>query len=96
MCCRKKVWWPRGGCLVTRGDLVHVSEWIVAIWRFHTKGTQGKGTTGEISNTILYVNRLWKPPKEILSIKPSEKGVIGGKVLFIFIVFIEINPLIWK
>jgi hypothetical protein len=74
--------------MVTRSDLIHVSEWIIAIWRLHAQGTQGKSTTGEISDTILYVNRLWKSPKEILSIKPSEKGIIGGKVTwFLFFIF---------
>jgi hypothetical protein len=67
--------------MVTGGDLIHASEWIIAIWRLHAQGTQGKSTAREISDTILYVNRLWKPSKEIFSIKSSEKSILGGKVI---------------
>jgi hypothetical protein len=44
--------------MVTGGDLVHASEWIITVRRLHAQRTQGKSTTGEISDTILYVNRL--------------------------------------
>lgn len=42
-------------------------------------GIKGKGITGEVQDTILYVDRLWKSSEKVFNFKPTKADLFGGE-----------------